>query len=224
MAGCAPAATAHSCGGAGMTARPPTALVTGASSGLGAAISQALAARGWYVLAASRSGSAEAGAGGLIQPIALDVARERAVQDAVEATERRGLPIDLLVANAGVHACGMVEETPVGFGRQVLDTNFWGVVHAVRAVLPGMRRRRRGTLAVTGSLAGLVASPAQAYYAASKHALEGFLEALWYEVAPFGVAVKLAEPGCIQTRLAAASPEIPGSIDDYAGMREGLRE
>jgi short-subunit dehydrogenase len=154
--------------------------------------------------------------------MSLDVTDQGAVRAIVDAAERQGRPISLLVANAGINASGVAEEMPLELGRAVFETNFWGVVHAARAVLPGMRQRRHGTILVTGSLAGLVAPPGEAYYAASKHALEGFLESLAHEVAPFGVEVRLAEPGFIQTELARSAPEVAGSIEDYAQMRAAL--
>ena len=104
-----------------------------------------------------------------------------------------------------------------------MDTNFYGVTGMIRAFLPEMRKRRSGTIPTIGSLAGLMAPSGEAFYAASKHALEGFLEALQYEVAPFGVRVCLAEPGFIATNLASAPAETDGTIPDYDAVRQALK-
>lgn len=202
------------------------ALVTGASSGLGAELSLSLARRGWRVLAASRSAkvpSMEGEAARLIEPLRLDVADEGSIAETLDAIKARGLIISLLVNNAGINISGVVEEMPREQGRAIIDTNFYGVADMIRAVLPDMRERRHGTILTIGSLAGLIGPPGEAYYAASKHALEGFLEALQYEVAPFNVRIRLAEPGFIATNLATASPQIAGTITDYDGIRRALK-
>lgn len=95
-------------------------------------------------------------------------------------------------------------------------------MHAVRAVLPHFRDRRGGTLLVVGSLAGIVAPPGEAFYAASKQALRGWMEALHHEVGRFGIRVHLVEPGFIRTNLAQATPAQPGVIADYAALRAHL--
>ena len=204
---------------------PRIALVTGASTGLGAELSQSLARRGWKVLAASRSAKVpmEGELARLIEPLHLDVTDERSIVATANMLKTRGLPVDLLVNNAGINASGVVEEVPRAQGRAIMDTNFYGAVDMIRAILPEMRKRRRGTILTIGSLAGLMAPPGEAFYAASKHALEGFLEALQYEVAPFGVRVCLAEPGFIATNLAKASPIVAGTIPDYDAARHALK-
>jgi len=206
-----------------MNVNRPVALVTGASNGLGAAMTDALVGRGWHVLAASRSARVGAASEASAEHLALDVTNEAALRKAVSAAAARGRDIELLVANAGINASALMEEMPAAQARAIVETNFWGVVHAARAVLPGMRQRRRGTVAVIGSLAGLVGPPGEAFYAASKHALEGFVESLSHEVRPFGIAVRLAEPGFIRTDLARSAPEVAASIADYAPLRAMLR-
>jgi NAD(P)-dependent dehydrogenase (short-subunit alcohol dehydrogenase family) len=158
-------------------ARPNVALVTGASAGLGAAMARALARKGWHVFAASRSAGSDPGRGlvdGHVEPLGMDVTQETSISTGLVRVSERGLVLDLLINNAGINVSGVVEEMPREQGRAIMDTNFYGVVDTIRAVLPHMRKRRRGTILTIGSLAGLVAPPGEAYYAASKHALEGF--------------------------------------------------
>ncbi|MBL8328694.1 MAG: SDR family NAD(P)-dependent oxidoreductase [Rubrivivax sp.] len=205
----------------------PIALVTGGSSGLGAALCAELAGRGWHVLAASRRGTvpgaALPGGAGLIEPLALDVCRQESISDLARRLDHQGQMPELLVNNAGINISGVFEELSAAQSRAILDTNFHGVADCIRAFLPAMRARRRGTILTIGSLAGLLAPPGEACYAASKHALEGLHEALQHELHRFGIRLCLAEPGFIRTALAhsAAAPEY--TVADYAALREVLR-
>jgi NAD(P)-dependent dehydrogenase (short-subunit alcohol dehydrogenase family) len=189
-------------------------LVTGASAGLGASIATELAGRDWDVLAASRRGLAPAG--GSVRPVVMDVTSVESVRKSI-GSER----LDAIVCNAGINAAAPAEELDDARARSILETNFWGVVNTVRAALPKFRQQGQGCIVVIGSLAGLMAPPGASYYAASKHALEGWLESLQYEVAGFGVRVHLIEPGFIRTDLAAAEP-VPASLSEYDGLRERL--
>src|SRR6185312_11964804 len=203
------------------------ALVTGASAGLGAAMARALVRKGWHVIAASRSASTSResnGAGCHFEPLHMDVTQEPSIRTGLAMLSERGLIPDLLVNNAGINVTGAMEEVSKEQGRAIMDTNFYGVVDMIRAVLPRMRERRRGTILTIGSLAALVAPPGQAYYAASKYALEGFLESLQYETKSFGVRVCLAEPGFIRTRLASRATDTPALYADYAGIRATLKQ
>lgn len=206
----------------------PVALVSGGSSGLGAAISAALAERGFHVLAASRRATAPAvaqpGGKGVIEPLALDVCCPASIADLARHLERRGQMPKLLVNNAGINISGVFEELSAAQGRAILDTNFHGVADTIRAFLPAMRERRHGTILTIGSLAGLLAPPGEAWYAASKHALEGLHEALQHELHRFGIRVCLAEPGFIRTDLARSAAACEQAIADYASVRQGLRE
>jgi NAD(P)-dependent dehydrogenase (short-subunit alcohol dehydrogenase family) len=205
--------------------RPHVALVTGASAGLGAAMVRALARNGWHVFAASRSaGSAAGSVGGRIEPLYMDVTQETSIHAALARVAERGLVFDLLINNAGINVTGVVEEMPREQGRAIIDTNLYGVVDTIRAVLPCMRERRRGTILTIGSLAALVAPPGEAYYAAGKCALEGFLESLQYEATSFGVRICLAEPGFVRTDFARRSVNIPATCVDYDNIRAALKQ
>lgn len=203
------------------------ALVTGGSAGLGAAICSELAARGWHVLAASRRATAPTtapGCAGAIEPVMLDVCRPPSITDLAGQLAHRGLSPELLVNNAGMNISGVFEELSAAQGRAIIDTNLHGVADTIRAFLPTMREHRNGTILTIGSLAGLLAPPGEAYYAASKHALEGLHEALQHELHRFGIRVCLAEPGFIRTDLARAAAACEQPIADYAPVRHGLRE
>jgi len=170
-------------------------LVTGASSGIGRACADRLAAAGWTVVGASRRVPTSVA----WQPLTLDV--DAGVSDGIAQVLDQHGRIDALVTAAGFGLSGPVETTPLEQARAQMETNFWGTVRVVREVLPHMREHGGGRVVLIGSLGGLIGLPFQAYYSASKYALEGFGEALAYEVAPFGIAVTLVEPGNAATRF-----------------------
>lgn len=196
-----------------MTNTPRVALVTGASAGLGRACADRLASAGWQVTGASRRGTGSTGWAGLV----MDVDDDASVLDGVAGLMAEHGQVDALVAAAGWGIAGAVEDTTIAEAKAQLETNFWGCVRVVRAVLPQMRARRSGRIVLLSSLGGVIGIPFQAYYSASKFALEGFAESLAYEVAPFGVSVTLIQPGNFATdftasrRMAAAAGE-----GDYA--------
>jgi len=172
-------------------------LVTGASSGIGRACAEFLAARGYSVYGASRRPAAT----GLVEPITMDVRDDASVRDAVAEVIAREGRIDIVVNNAGISIAGAVEDTSIEEAREQFDVNFFGVVRVCRAVLPVLREQRSGYIVNIGSIGGLVAIPFQGLYSASKFALEGFSESLRLEVSRFGVHVVLIEPGDHRTGL-----------------------
>jgi NAD(P)-dependent dehydrogenase (short-subunit alcohol dehydrogenase family) len=177
-------------------------LVTGASSGIGLASARLLAARGWRVFGTSRRGAA--GAREPVPGIAwlrLDVRDEASVRACVgEAEAASGADgLHALVCNAGFGIFGSVEEVSLEDARAQFETNVFGVLACVRAVLPAMRARRRGRVVLVGSLAGRAPIPFQGHYSASKAAVDSLAQALRMEVAPFGIGVALVEPGDIRT-------------------------
>ena len=171
------------------------ALVTGASAGIGRACADRLAARGYAVAGASRRGTGGAGWTGLV----MDVDDDSSVRAGIDQVLERHGRIDALVAAAGWGLAGAVESTAIEEARAQVETNFWGAVRAVQGVLPPMRAGGGGRIALVSSLGGIIALPFQAFYSASKFALEGLAEALAYEVAPFGVHVTLVQPGNVAT-------------------------
>jgi NAD(P)-dependent dehydrogenase (short-subunit alcohol dehydrogenase family) len=175
-------------------------LITGASSGIGRACAETLAAAGYRVYGASRSG---ARGDDVFDAITMDVTDDASVAAAVESVLAREGRIDVLVNNAGIGFAGAVEDTSIDEARLQMDTNFLGVARVTRAVLPGMRERRSGLIVNIGSIAGWIAVPFQAFYSASKFALEGYSESLRMEMRPFGVRVVVIEPGDHKTPFTA---------------------
>jgi len=182
-----------------MTGTSRVALVTGASAGIGKACAERLAAANWAVTGASRRGTGGSGWTGLV----MDVDEDAAVQAGVAGILEREGRIDALVAAAGWGIAGAAEDTSIAEAKAQFETNFWGCVRVVQAVLPHMRTQQRGRIVLISSIGGVIGIPFQAYYSASKFALEGFAEALAYEVAPFGVQVTLVQPGNIATDFTA---------------------
>jgi NAD(P)-dependent dehydrogenase (short-subunit alcohol dehydrogenase family) len=193
------------------------ALVTGTSSGIGLATAVALARAGHTVAATMRNldGGAEirkiAAAEKLpIHLIALDVDDDASVRDGFAKVVAEHGPIDVLVNNAGIPGGGVVEETTIERFHQVMETNFFGALRCAKAVIPGMRERRRGTIVNVSSIAGRFALPSHSSYAASKWALEAVSEALAQELRPFNVRVAIVEPGVIATPITARTPPPTG--------------
>lgn len=170
-------------------------VVTGASSGLGRAVADRLHTDGWTVVGASRRASGGNG----WTPVQMDVDDDVSVRAAVADVIARHGRIDAVVAAAGWGLAGPVEHTSIERAKAQLETNFWGAVRVTQEVLPHMRTQGSGRLVLISSIGGVVALPFQAYYSASKFALEGWAEALAYEVAPFGIEVSLVQPGNFRT-------------------------
>jgi short-subunit dehydrogenase len=185
-----------------------TALVTGASSGIGEATALALRQAGFTVFGTSRNPDKHDVPFEMVQ---LDVHDDASVAACVKHVKDRTERIDVLVNNAGYGIYGAVEETSIEEAKAQLETNFFGVVRMTKAVLPIMREQRAGRVINIGSLAGLVAVPYHAYYSASKFALEGFTEALRIELEPFNVFATILEFGYVNTPFADSTtlPEAP---------------
>jgi NAD(P)-dependent dehydrogenase (short-subunit alcohol dehydrogenase family) len=177
----------------------PVVLITGASAGIGRATADRLADRGWTVFGASRRGTSSP----TWTPVVMDVDRDASVEAGLEVVLGEGRRLDAVVACAGWGLAGAVENTPLDAARDQLETNFWGSVRVVRRALPVMRGQGHGRIVLVSSIGGVVSLPFQAYYSASKFALEGFGEALAYEVAPFGIEVTMVQPGNVRTEFTA---------------------
>ncbi|MGW8321036.1 MAG: SDR family oxidoreductase [Thermodesulfobacteriota bacterium] len=175
-------------------------LVSGASRGIGRALAEEIAGRGHIVYGSSRSWS---GAEPVLSfhPITVDVRDDESVRAAVRKVFEAEQRIDVLVNNAGISHSGPIEETPLEAVRGLLETNYLGVVRALQAVLPLMRRQGFGTIVNVGSAGGKIAVPFQGHYSASKFAIEGLSEALWQELHGSGIRVLLIEPGDVQTEI-----------------------
>jgi len=199
-------------------ARPPVALVTGASSGLGEAITAELAARGWRVAAGMRRPAALAGIDPeAVLPVALDVTDDTQVETAVAAATEWGGGLALLVNNAGWGLIAPAAELdPSDLARQ-LDVNLVGPVRLVRSALPALVAAR-GRIVNVGSVSGVTATPFAGAYCASKAALHVLSDALRLELAPLGVRVVVVQPGAVESRFGARAADEAGR---YGG--EGSR-
>src|SRR5512140_1978831 len=188
---------------------PNVVLVTGASSGIGEAIAARLAKDGHQVFGTSRKGGASRNG---VEMLNLDVRSDASVESCVDGLLRKAGRIDALVNNAGYLLSGAIEEATMEEAKAQLETNFFGVVRMVKAVLPAMRQARSGHIVTISSLAGLVPVPFWGFYNASKFAVEGYMETLRHELKPFGIRVAMVEPGAIHTPFyenpqATAMPE-----------------
>ena len=196
-------------------------LVTGAGRGMGVDIAKAALAAGHAVVASGRNPervSAALGAHDDLLAVKLDVTDPTDAQAAVQAAVERFGRIDVLVNNAGNFYAGFFEEiTPQNFRAQV-ETTLFGPMNLTRAVLPVLRAQRSGVVVAISSTAGIVGQEFCTAYAAAKFGIEGWIESLAPEVAPFGIRTMLVEPGFFRTEL--LSPESTSyakpSIDDYA--------
>lgn len=197
-------------------------LITGATRGLGPEIAKQALAAGHIVIATGRNTERvlqAVGAHANLVTVALDVTNEQSARDAVQVAIDKFGRIDVLVNNAGNFYAGYFEEISDAQFRAQMETNFFGPLNVTRAVLPTMREKRQGQIITITSTAGLVGSPFCAAYAASKFALEGWLESLRFDVEPFGIDLMAVEPGFFRTELLVEGsstiwPEL--SIDDYA--------
>jgi NAD(P)-dependent dehydrogenase (short-subunit alcohol dehydrogenase family) len=152
---------------------------------------------------------------------ALDVTDSHSAEDAAAAAIDRFGGIDVLVNNAGSFLAGFFEEITTEQVRSQIETNLFGPMTVTRAVLPVMRRQRSGLVVSISSGAGVIGSPSGSAYAASKFALEGWMEALAEEVEPFGIRTMIVEPGFFRTELLTPESTTFGelSIDDYDEAR-----
>ena len=185
-----------------------TVLITGANSGIGRAAAVRLAAAGDRVYAGMRdTAKAEkllalvAEQGREVVPVVLDVTDAASVRAAAERVLGESGRIDVLVNNAGIGWNATTEDIDIDQARGVFETNYWGVIRCVQAVLPGMRERGSGHIVNISSIAGRIAALAQTVYSSSKWALECLSENLAQEVAPFGVRVSVIEPGITRTAI-----------------------
>jgi NAD(P)-dependent dehydrogenase (short-subunit alcohol dehydrogenase family) len=183
-------------------------LITGTSKGIGLETALAFARAGHQVYATMRNPSqspalAEIAAREKL-PItisAMDVDSDPSVSDAIAAIQKNG-PIDILVNNAGVEAAGSVEELPLARFRAIMETNYFGALRCIQALVPQMRQRRSGCIINVSSVAGRICNPPMTPYCASKWALEALSEGLAGELKTFNVRVALVEPGIIDTAMA----------------------
>jgi NAD(P)-dependent dehydrogenase (short-subunit alcohol dehydrogenase family) len=195
-------------------------LITGAGRGLGVDIARAALTAGHAVVATGRDKAKVAAAVGdhdNLLAIKLDVTRPEDAQSAVEAAVAKFGQIDILVNNAGNFFAGFFELSPEQVRNQI-DTLLFGPMNVTRAVLPVMRKQRSGLLLTISSTAGIAGQMFCTAYAAAKFGIEGWMESLTPEIAPFGIRTMLVEPGFFRTELLSndSTTYAEPSIDDYA--------
>lgn len=199
----------------------PVWFITGCSTGLGHALAELIVQRGWRLVVTARDKNTiadiERSAPERVLALSLDVTRPADIDAAVAATRERFGRIDVLVNNAGYGYQSTVEEGEEAEIRAQFDTNVFGLFAMTRAVLPLMREQRTGNILNITSIAGLIGYPGSGYYAASKHAVEGWSDALRAEVLPLGIGVTCVEPGPFRTDWAGRSlRQTTSRITDYA--------
>jgi NAD(P)-dependent dehydrogenase (short-subunit alcohol dehydrogenase family) len=193
-------------------------LITGASSGIGRATAELLASRGYRVFGGVRAPATTRPLVG-VEFVPLDVRDDTSIKACVEEVCNRAGRIDVLINNAGINLVGAVEETSISQAQALFDTNVFGVLRMVQAVLPGMRRQGAGQIINISSILGFLPAPFMGVYASTKHAIEGLLESLDHEVRAFGIRVVLIEPPYIRTNLDASAAQAEGRIEAYAQQR-----
>ena len=199
----------------------PVWFITGCSTGFGRELAKLVLDRGWRAIVTARDKARVADlttdAGDRALALDLDVTDPGQITAAAKAAEARFGRVDVLVNNAGYGYQAAVEEGVEAEIRAQFDANVFGLFAMTRAILPGMRQRRRGHIINITSVAGLIGFPGSGYYAASKHAVEGWSDALAVEGAPLGIKVTCVEPGPFRTDWAGRSlKQTPTAIPEYA--------
>jgi NAD(P)-dependent dehydrogenase (short-subunit alcohol dehydrogenase family) len=205
-------------------------LITGTSRGIGLATALALGRAGYTVYATMRNPKASPKLAATaekeklpVQVLAIDVNSDTSVSETIRSIQQKHGTIDVLVNNAGVERHGSVEELPLAEVRAIMETNYFGALRCIQAVLPEMRERRSGCIVNVSSVGGRISSPPLTAYCASKWALEAMSEGLAQEVKPFNVRVAIVEPGIIDTGMARSiAKEPPPSIYPHAERMAGL--
>ena len=205
-----------------MTETAKTVVITGASSGFGEGAARAFAGRGYRVWGTMRDTGGRNAAkkealeasSSAISIIEMDVTSDASVARAFAAIHDAG-PIDVLINNAGIMYIGMTEAYSVAQAQEQMETNYYGAIRAIQAVLPAMRAAGSGLIINTSSIAGRVSVPFFGTYCATKHALEAYSQSLRYEVSPFGIDIALVEPGPFPSNLLAAGKP-PARVDVLA--------
>ena len=215
-------------------------LITGTSSGFGYLTALEFARKGDRVFATMRNldkaGPLKEAAAAEKLPITvsrLDLLDEASITSAIAQAEADAGPLDVLVNNAGMELRSSIEDASEEEIRKQFETNVFGTVRAIKAVLPGMRERRAGTIVNLSSIGGIVSVPYGGYYAATKHALEAITEAMHYELSPFGVRVISIQPGAFPTDFGSnafsaakfndASPYHTGAQNFEKAFDSGIR-
>ncbi|MEN2398717.1 SDR family oxidoreductase [Flavobacterium sp. MC2016-06] len=194
-----------------------TVLITGTSSGIGRAAVLKFNNEGWNVIATMRSPEKETELNKLdnLEVIALDVQKPETIQNAIETGIQKFGKIDAIVNNAGFAVFGVFELSSEEQVSKIFDTNVYGPMRVLRAILPHFRAQRSGIVINISSQGGRITFPTCSIYHATKFALEGLTEALAYELIPFNIKTKIIEPGSTATKFVGAAEITTGGVPEY---------
>jgi NAD(P)-dependent dehydrogenase (short-subunit alcohol dehydrogenase family) len=198
-----------------------TAIVTGASTGIGRASAEALARAGLTVFGTSRRATAKGS--NQLSMLTCDVRDDEAVKALVASVLSQTGRIDVLVNNAGIGLLGGAEESSISQVQTLFDVNLFGVLRMTNAVLPAMRQRGQGRIVNISSVLGFLPAPYSAHYSATKHALEGYSESLDHEVRAFNIRVSLIEPAYTRSVFEQNALEPDSALKEYDKARAGAR-
>ncbi|MEM9291806.1 MAG: SDR family oxidoreductase [Acidobacteriota bacterium] len=212
-----------------MTEHDKTVVITGASSGFGEGAAKAFADKGYRVWGTMREAegrnakkrAALEAYSPNVSVVDVDIARDESVALGFAEILNAG-PVDVLINNAGIMYLGITEAFSVAQAHEQMNTNYYGAIRTIQAVLPAMRAARSGLIINCSSTVGRISPPFFGTYTATKHALEGYSQALRYEVAPFGVDVAIVEPGPFGTGLLASGrkPALDDVLSSYGDLAQ----
>ena len=198
-------------------------LVTGASSGFGLSLANELNKKGYNVIGTSRN--PEKNQSSLpFKMLALDITDDNSIKSFGKQLFTEIKQLDVLINNAGFYLSGLAEETSIEQGKQQFETNFWGTIKLTNELLPYFRKQHFGKIITVGSIMGLISLLGGAYYAASKHALEGYFRALRFELKEFNIKVSMVEPVGFKTNIVTNSKVAEKKISDYDVYRTILKD
>lgn len=202
-----------------MKLKGKTVVVTGASSGIGLLVAGKLHQNGYQVIGTSRDPEKHQ-AKLPFKVLPLDLNDDHSIASFGKLLFNEIKQLDVLINNAGYLVNGLAEETPIELGRQQFETNFWGTIKLTNELLPYFRKQKHGKIITLGSLLGLVGLPNVSYYAASKHALEGYFKSLRFELNQFNIKVVMVEPMSFKTSIGESGSVATGNIAEYDLFRQ----
>ena len=202
-----------------MSSNAKVVVVTGVSSGIGRVTAEMFFKRGCKVFGTVRNlKKAEPIQG--VELIEMDIRDEGSIQRGIASIIAEAKHIDVLVNSAGVTLLGATEESSIAEGQALFDTNVWGMLRTIQAVLPHMRLQHAGRIVNISSVLGFLPAPYMGLYSASKHAVEGLSETLDHEVREFGIRVAVVEPSFTKTNLDINAPVVASPISAYNSTRD----
>ena len=213
-----------------MTDANKNVIITGSSSGFGLKAAKDFADKGYQVFATMRNPNGKNAAvkdelqahSQSIYIVEMDVTSDESVKTAIAGVLEKAGAVDILINNAGVMYLGITEAFSIAQAKEQMETNYYGAIRTMQAVLPSMRAAKSGLIINTSSLVGQIAPPFFSTYSATKHALEGYVQGLRYEVSPFGIDVAMVQPGPFRSGLLGGGqgPERSDVLDSYGELAE----